>query len=55
MLGDPQDIIGTKAGSMVTACGRPELDESSGINAHKDADGKKSGIRKDDVAEVKER
>jgi len=51
----PQYVISTKEGHMVTAYGKPRLDDKSGLYTYEDSDGKKRSIKKDDVAEVMEK
>jgi hypothetical protein len=48
-------IISTTDGTMITASGKPKLDEKSGMYTYKDAQGREVTINKSDVKQIMER
>lgn len=48
-------IIGTKSGQLLTAYGKPELDEKAGTYTYRDAEGRKATIAKEEVGQIMER
>lgn len=48
-------IISTNDGTMITAQGKPKLDEKSGMYTYKDSNGKSATLKKEDVKQIMER
>ena len=48
-------IISTNDGTMITAMGKPKLDEKSGMYTYKDSKGKRGTLKKEDVKQIMER
>ena len=48
-------IISTTEGMMITASGKPKLDEKTGMYTYKDAEGRAATIKKEDVKQIMER
>jgi hypothetical protein len=48
-------IISTTGGMMITASGKPKLDEKTGMYTYTDAEGRAATIKKDDVKQIMER
>lgn len=48
-------IISTTEGMMITASGKPKLDEKTGMYTYKDSEGRAATIKKDDVKQIMER
>ena len=51
----PEYIISTTDGTMIPTKGKPKLDEETGMYSYKDAEGRTTSIKKDDVKQVMER
>ncbi|MEQ1800881.1 MAG: YgdI/YgdR family lipoprotein [Gammaproteobacteria bacterium] len=51
----PEYIISTTDGTMIPTRGKPKLDEATGMYTYKDAEGRATSIKKDDVKQVMER
>ena len=51
----PEYIISTTGGTMITAEGKPKLDEKTGMYTYKDSEGRSASIKKDDVKQIMER
>jgi hypothetical protein len=50
-----QYIISTGSGTLITAYGKPKLDEKTGMYVYKDEEGRKATVKKDDVKQIMER
>ena len=50
-----QYIIGTRSGQLLTAYGKPELDDKTGTYTYRDSEGRKATISKADVGQIMER
>ena len=48
-------IISTNDGTMITAHGKPKLDEKTGMYTYKDAEGRAATVKKEDVKQILER
>lgn len=48
-------IMSTNDGMMITARGKPKLDEKTGMYTYKDTEGRKASIKKEDVKQIMER
>jgi len=48
-------IISTTGGTMITASGKPSLNEKTGMYTYKDAEGRAATIKKEDVKQIMER
>lgn len=48
-------IISTTQGMMITASGKPKLDEKTGVYTYKDSEGRSATIKKEDVKQIMER
>ena len=51
----PQYIMSTTDGTMITANGKPKLDEKTGMYTYKDTEGRAHTIQKEKVTQVMER
>ena len=51
----PEYVISTTDGTMITATGKPKLDEKTGMYTYKDADGRAVTIKKEAVKQIMER
>ncbi len=51
----PEYIISTTDGTMIPTNGKPKLDEETGMYSYKDAEGRSTSIKKDDVKQIMQR
>jgi len=51
----PEYIISTNDGTMIPTNGKPKLDEETGMYTYKDAEGRATSIKKDDVKQIMQR
>ncbi|RCU45308.1 MULTISPECIES: YgdI/YgdR family lipoprotein [Corallincola] len=53
--GTTEYVVSTKDGTLITAYGKPVLDEETGMYKYYDQDGKELYLTKDEVAQIMER
>ncbi len=51
----PEYIISTTDGTMIPTNGKPKLDDKTGMYTYKDAEGRATSIKKDDVKQIMQR
>ena len=51
----PEYIISTNDGTLITTSGKPKLDEKTGMYTYKDAEGRATTIKKDEVKQIMQR